>query len=85
MISFIGEPFYTENKFHRRHPLGVLFLHKHTIIPRIVPGVGAALFFLSMILNLLSHITHFKNYFLSAYVIGFVVTWDSDLLSVNKT
>ena len=40
---------------------------------RIVPGVGATLFFFSIILDLLSHIAHYENYFLSAYVVGFVI------------
>ena len=40
---------------------------------RIVPGVGANLFLLSIILNLLSHIAHYENYCWSAYVIGFAI------------
>ena len=40
---------------------------------RIVPGVGATLFLLSIILNLLSHIAHYENYCWSAYVVGFAI------------
>ena len=40
---------------------------------RIVPGVGATLFLLSIILNLLSHIAHYENYCWPTFVVGFAI------------
>ena len=40
---------------------------------RIVPGVGATLFLLSIILDLLAHVAHYENYCWPIFVVGFVI------------
>ena len=40
---------------------------------RIVPGVGATLFLLSIIIDLLAHVAHYENYFWPIFVVGFVI------------
>ena len=40
---------------------------------RIVPGVGATLFLLSIIIDLLAHVAHYENYCWPIFVVGFVI------------